>query len=89
MVSRESELQLISDEFRLSYAQLMDDQFAQQEHAVQLGVFRQLFGQVTTGFAAFKKFNDEKQAELQSIEVGMRQMHHLGSKEDIRKFRVN
>ena len=54
------ELALFSTPFRDAYAKIMHDQFPSQDALVQLGVFRDLIGHLTSGMASMKLKQDEK-----------------------------
>ena len=62
MGSAGDELALFSEPFRDAYAKIMHDQFPSQDALVQLGVFRDLIGHLTSGMASIKVVQEEKAA---------------------------
>ena len=71
MGSAGEELALFSTPFRDAYATIMSEQFSGQDALVQLGVFRDLIGHLTSGMASIKVVQEEKAAELYNLHVGV------------------
>ena len=60
-------LELFSNEFRVAFEKIMDSGFGTQDPGIQLGVFRDLVGNMTSGLATLKTAADVQDAHVAQV----------------------
>ena len=76
MAGRDELLKTFSNEFQEAFKKMMDDEFPSQDALIQLGVFRELITNMTSGFGSIKTDLEAKNTKMMMHEKVIQELVH-------------